>query len=396
MDLSGLLCRVIVYTNLTYDAVNTVTLELATPRFVDPHGMQLCMPSSYTVDSDHGFALTSLQEGGNQTSPGSDTVELIPSGAAPADVNFFSTAAEHQPMQFGTLNSTLATDRYFSRSFIIKRYDDFIQDVNGAPLQVFVAAALLNSSASQSSSNCFLLTGKWKAGTRYQLTWSVRNPAAPAGSTSATMPAPAVWIAPLTYLSSSDISQGIRYIVRGDKYGLSCPLRSATTAVLTCSPAANCPNPPYAASLGAELCANFTQASIELHNGQLSDAIVGEEYLNAYVERASYLNDTGMMLEANETFWSTLYFDERHLASPTRQHGLWPNCNRCQDGQFTDLWTGNQVPVYDRRFKAVHTLRFIGYLLLQNGYPCPALFDPNDAFKGIYGKYNAAHICKPL
>lgn len=49
-----------------------------------------------------------------------------------------------------------------------------------------------------------------------------------------------------------------------------------------------------------------------------------------------------------------------------------------------------QVPCYDDQFEAVNTLRFIGYLLAQQGFPCAALWDPKQPTKWMYGHYEHA------
>lgn len=91
-------------------------------------------------------------------------------------------------------------------------------------------------------------------------------------------------------------------------------------------------------------CVSFGfQEAAKLHSGQLSDVVVVKDYISSFVEGASYFLDTQAMMDANTTFWSTLYFDERRASSTTRTHGILPNCNRCSDGNFTDFLTGRSV-----------------------------------------------------
>ena len=84
------------------------------------------------------------------------------------------------------------------------------------------------------------------------------------------------------------------------------------------------------------------------------------------------------------------------MEGATRQHGLAPSCIKCDGaGRFQDWRTRTTRPLRDARFEAVHTFRFLGYLLQEAGYPCPALFDRDDPFKKVYGYYDP-EICKPL
>lgn len=49
----------------------------------------------------------------------------------------------------------------------------------------------------------------------------------------------------------------------------------------------------------------------------------------------------------------------------------------------------SQVPVRDDRFLAAQALRLIGYLLAtKSGRPCPALWDPDEPLKWMYGRYD--------
>ncbi|KAK3266237.1 hypothetical protein CYMTET_25126 [Cymbomonas tetramitiformis] len=87
-----------------------------------------------------------------------------------------------------------------------------------------------------------------------------------------------------------------------------------------------------------------------------------------------------------------MLFDERRKGMPSRHAGLAPNCMQCDgDGNFVDFarGTGDTVPLdgRDRRFDAVHTLRYIGYVLHSIGYTCDELYDPDNQYRDIYGPY---------
>jgi len=106
--------------------------------------------------------------------------------------------------------------------------------------------------------NCALLTGTWKADTRYTLTFSAPNPANPAAGAGAAATGSATkvnlgwWMAPLSYAvpaaaaSSAATSDGgvrgaggmklsgnrVTYTVRGDKRGAVCTPRATVSTTL--------------------------------------------------------------------------------------------------------------------------------------------------------------------
>jgi hypothetical protein len=73
--------------------------------------------------------------------------------------------------------------------------------------------------------------GPWQANTRYQITVTIRNPAAPAALPATAEAPPGLWMAPLQYIlqhnsSGQVVSRHVR--VRGDKLGQVCSLRRVT------------------------------------------------------------------------------------------------------------------------------------------------------------------------
>lgn len=77
--------------------------------------------------------------------------------------------------------------------------------------------------------------------------------------------------------------------------------------------------------------------------GRMSDRVVQAFYLPAFMQQAAFILDQRLVSKANATFWEQYVTDERNPDSPTRRTGIGPNCNRCQQGLFTDVYTGQQV-----------------------------------------------------
>lgn len=48
-------------------------------------------------------------------------------------------------------------------------------------------------------------------------------------------------------------------------------------------------------------------------------------------------------LQLNKTFNAQYIFDDRFPESPTRTHGVQPNCNRCTGGYFQDYFSDNKT-----------------------------------------------------
>jgi hypothetical protein len=115
-DLYGVLCQVLWFSSLAYDTINTVTLELSTPRNTAPDSVLLCVNNEFS-QSLRDLAVKSLQQGGTiwQTAGR----ELIP--AAPRDWNsssFFSESAQHlAPVSMVDASAVLRSDPYYAASF---------------------------------------------------------------------------------------------------------------------------------------------------------------------------------------------------------------------------------------------------------------------------------------
>ncbi len=181
--------------------------------------------------------------------------------------------------------------------------------------------------------------------------------------------------------------------------------------------------PADAAEVAQRLCAEFSAAKDAVSAGRLADRTVGRLYLKAFLARAGRLVDPAEAEAANATFWEELDFDPRAPASPTRRHGVAPDCNRCRGGAFVDIYSKQRVGAWvgggltgvraggieppseqradtnyrtihrqaaprDDRFQAVRALRLIGYMLARAGFPCPQLFDPAAPQRDDYGRHD--------
>jgi hypothetical protein len=75
---------------------------------------------------------------------------------------------------------------------------------------------------------CLPLAGPWEANTRYKITITLQNPAAPVQPPAVPPKPPSLWMAPLQYIvqyNSSGHAVGRSVRVRGDKQGQICSLR---------------------------------------------------------------------------------------------------------------------------------------------------------------------------
>ncbi|GIL74081.1 hypothetical protein Vretimale_4955 [Volvox reticuliferus] len=150
------------------------------------------------------------------------------------------------------------------------------------------------------------------------------------------------------------------------------------------------------ADLPAWLCRSFTAAQAQWEAKRLLDHNIAKQYISAFTLLASPVLDQAAVYAAFQKFNATFIFDDRRPNSPTRTYGIKPNCDKCTDGSFKDVYAKAMTAVFDWHFDAMNTLRFIGYVLDQKlGLPCPALWDSSDPKEWRYGYYNQI-ICKPM
>jgi len=499
----GVVCRILMYGSLALSTQNAITLELSTPAAAAPDGVLLCFTDPRVSFARANVSIASVLEGGSiwqQTE-----AEQVPETASDwRSASWFQSATAAwglQPVEVvGTAAGVLGTDGYYSRSFMSSKYDDLEADQDGVPIppETFggtSTAAATPPPASESSSaatgasrttgSCALITGAWKQQQRYQIRLTVPNPDVPSASVSPSVPAPVIWMAPLSYSKSSGSSRGsgsssrgggtgsgsaavgdggLTFAVRGSKQGATCAPRPALTAAVgaalfdACGQAAalgvtvpdgggvaacisalrtvaagqtiipvppsplalppirqlgladalrnaTCPLPGAAraprlggecimcgngtavggrcvcypgfeeqiagsvacgqplmmlagsalsraaavtnatnrAGIAQQLCQDYTAAKTAMAEGRLADRVVGRLYLGAFLARAGLLVDRAAADAANATFWEEVDFDGRAPASPSRRHGVAPDCNRCRGGTFADIYTKQRV-----------------------------------------------------
>jgi len=204
------LCRVLLVTNLAAEQPSKVTVELTTPQYVAPNGILLCLAGEPpTLLSSGELELVLLQEGGSQ-------FELGGSSVVDATQDAFASARNWQlsRVEATTLRSVLSTDPFYAHSYHSRRYDDFVSAGEDA-----APAGLVVDEQPDGVGNCALITGAWKAGTRYEAVLQMTNP-----ESSSSRPMPDVWMAPLSYQRLD--KHHVTFTVRGSKYGQTCARRS--------------------------------------------------------------------------------------------------------------------------------------------------------------------------
>ena len=141
--------------------------------------------------------------------------------------------------------------------------------------------------------------------------------------------------------------------------------------------------------VAASLCASFSARLEQLRAGLVGDAEVAASYVRAFVDLASPFVDEEFVRSKTEEFAPYL-FDERNYSPSRQEAGVGATCQYCDaDGRFASH-TGGTAKPEDLRHRAVETFRFIGFLLAEMNHDCPALFDPNEPLKAMYGEYKPA------
>lgn len=225
MAAGGILCRLLVLTSLACGTTNTVTLEVTTPSFAAVDGLLFCLAAPHAALSNATFALTAASEGGDQFTPPDRAI-------APGEDAFFQAAAsywDHNPIEFGSLRHVLGTDGHYAGSYHVRRYDDLEAAHAGETRDLITRAE--GAMAGEGARNCALVTGGWKADTKYALTFDVANPGG--GDASSCSGDFVVWFAPVSYAKvprEGDLQEHITYAVRGDKRGQMCAPRAALEA----------------------------------------------------------------------------------------------------------------------------------------------------------------------
>lgn len=115
--MSATLCRVLLYTSLAYDAVNTVTIELSTPRSIAPSAVLFCFTDS-SFDQKADLAVQSLKAGGDlwQAAPGRELA------ASPSDeTGLVSGFVNGFKVEVSDLDGALRGDPYYDASYTVHR-----------------------------------------------------------------------------------------------------------------------------------------------------------------------------------------------------------------------------------------------------------------------------------
>jgi len=523
MGLSAILCRVLLFTSSVFHTPNEVTLEFATPEALPTNSVLLCANDSNVRWGPSSFTPLSLLEGGALFDGIERSVFNASTEGSWEDSDFVfrgrggsGKSAQLEGLVTGGLADVLSTDPYYATSFVNQRYDDLQRDSQGrstGDLLGFEYAEGGQGSDAPGPSNCAVLTGAWKQGTRYQLSFNMTNPP----GRSQRGPATSFWMAPVdselvtTRLSTdgSLVARDTAFTVRGNKQGCMCFVReqaqpvlaefwdacaalsardpsqvtSSTTAAecvrglqrdlaanpalsntfpfdrppvttyqldsfaqaasdcgprstlaprfggecVSCSPGKRgedgtspCQCQPGTTSrligprmcdarsigpaaagvedLPAALCAAYTEHQERWKQRRVSDNVVARVYLKAFAASAAPIIDQAHIRSANATFFDNYVFDDRRSGSPTRRLGIKPSCHTCpgDSGEFTDVYTGNKVRVFDFHFEAMNVFRFIGFLLDEvASSPCPALWDRADPMEWKYTFYKD-EICPDL
>lgn len=268
--------------------------------------MLLCATAGGHALSRGNFTVTSVEEGGSQFAAGVS----VTGADVTATATLFSAAEadwSHRPLEFGVAADVLASDAWYAGSFAADRYDNLVVDDAGVSLAGVVRdpdadgeaaaraeaaaamaaydAAVAASDADPSSAtkrlavdeardalreagrregNCVLLTGRWRAGVRYELEFTAPNPpnATAAGSLG-------VWAAPVSYSRRGDV---VRYRVRASKRGRVCTPRDgiATAVYDACAAAVSAGVLAASAATDPDACETALAgvSSFTLSNGQ--------------------------------------------------------------------------------------------------------------------------------
>lgn len=458
MGVSGALCRALVFAAAGGAGSRSALVVEVSPQLGEAaDGLALCAGLRGGASDEpwarlapgNGWQLLRVEEGGSQ-------FEAATLSSTPAA--FLSGAASAQgiaPLEGGTLYDLLATDAHYAGSYASQRYDDLREDGGGSDLRQFFAAAgaddafggasaarlaagyaeepgSATEAAHAAEGNCVLVTGPWKAGTRYSLTFTSE------GDLVAAMGGPDVqpsmWYAPVAY--AEDGAGGLRLTVRGDKRGVVCDAGRGTAQeadpaqelpLLSLGAPAACPvgearaalryggecvaceavagtvagdggsctcdtgtiaspvggaacagewlagsgeSVASASTLAAALCARLAQELAGIAGGERSDAVA------AAGGALAALLDDGAPLgidEATITAATAAVVAERRPDPRARGDSLRAGGGLAADGTFVDARTGDVASFVDTRFGAGYDFDVAGRALEAAGFPCAAL-----------------------
>ena len=263
MGFGGALCRALLFAAAGEGGGGAgggraaLVVELGAPAAAATDGVALCAPAggedgALRLAPGAGWELARVEEGGTQF----DARALASAGVAFLAAE--AEAASVAPLEGASVYDLLATDPYYASSYHSARYDDLRADAQGRGLRGFFGDAGDADAASPvapagsaaedarvANGSCVLVTGPFRAGERYALTFvaDASDVAVDPGAL------PELWYLPMSY--DDDGAGGLRLDVRGDKRGTVCEARSGV-ATEQVPPAAT---PTLSLGLEGEACA---------------------------------------------------------------------------------------------------------------------------------------------
>eukprot|EP00002_Diphylleia_rotans_P014733 TRINITY_DN2867_c0_g1_i1.p1 TRINITY_DN2867_c0_g1~~TRINITY_DN2867_c0_g1_i1.p1 ORF type:complete len:448 (+),score=57.97 TRINITY_DN2867_c0_g1_i1:94-1437(+) len=396
--LIGTQCRLNNITTLQFASSNTIELEFSTPRMADVDGVLLCGLDEGFRFSRETVEVNSLYSSKDQFSP----LATVPLGNVQWGLSV---------IEFGVIHDFLSNDEYYGTSFLYTRYDDL--DIDSASIPISNLQRPINGAP-----NCFLITANLQRNSRYVLTITIMNPNRLPRQTQEI----GFWYAPMTYTFENDY---ILFHVRGHKQGTVCQpqeglnirlganicypkiypecelpyKRSSKGDCILCASASSmcCPTETHFVNptglLGCverndhhdstALCDYYSVLYENYLTGYISDSEAMHAILPAFKYQSLPLIDTYSFIKGEYAFITNIDYnmDGRRPESPTRWHGIRPNCNEesCQGGSFVNARDGRTVPLVDGWFQSSVNFRFIGQLLYDTlKQKCPKLYDPSD------------------
>jgi hypothetical protein len=412
----GIVCRVLSILAVSNQSA-MLAVEFSTPLSVAPDGIILCSRTDTPAVAigASGTRVASVLEGGDQFAVGG-------AASAAVDLTTFllggsSNALGLDALEGGVLDDLLSRDPHYSASYDTRRLDD----LPAAFVRRRTALA-----GEETADNCVLISARWKAATRYEVTLEVPRVPGVANLT-ADM---AIWLAPVTYSASTGGGGVARISVRGDKRGSVCELAQrplATTcpanSVLSPRNGGECVfctgaiggNVSFAASncscassnrlrlvvglqacsdalsfaaqtlpkLAEQLCVAFSEQKASILAGITSDAL-SPTFTSQLLEVGTAFVDEHLVEMSRETY-EPVTDGRRWPANPTRKYGL-ARCApagtvaaaECNTATFIDSATNAIRSYTDMRLASLDALRLVGFTLVKSGLvsSCTALYDP--------------------
>lgn len=114
----SLICRILLFSSVAFNDMNTITVEFNTPAFVSPDSMLFCFTDlTFQFGTQQGFSLQSLLQGGDiftQTQQ-----ELLTPYSQFLGSSLHPDALDG--MEYGSISDVLGSDRYYGGSYTAQR-----------------------------------------------------------------------------------------------------------------------------------------------------------------------------------------------------------------------------------------------------------------------------------